>query len=137
MIKKETDGTIYLNRGDSTNEYNKLIFNYSYYDENSKGEKEYEFKPSDKISFVVLKKKGYTLEEIIKKEFLLSDIGYETSSKNIEIPLTSVETKKFPLKNKKQTYWYNVILNNNTTIVGFDEDGAKKVTVFPSTNEQE
>lgn len=137
MIKKETDGTIYLNRGDSTNEYNKLIFNYSYYDENSKGEKEYEFKPSDKISFVVLKKKGYTLEEIIKKEFSLSDIGYETSSKNIEIPLTSVETKKIPLKNKKQIFWYNVILNNNTTIVGFDEDGAKKVIVFPSTNEQE
>ncbi len=137
MIKKETDGTIYLNRGDATSEYNKLIFNYLYWDEISKEEKEYEFQPSDRISFIVIKKKGYTIEEIIKKEFLLSDAGYKTSSKNIEIPLASVETKKFPLKNKKQTYWYNVILNNNTTIMGFDNDGAKKVIVFPSTNEQE
>lgn len=137
MIKKETDGTIYLNRGDATSEYNKLIFNYIYWDEISKEEREYEFQPSDRISFIVIKKKGYTIEEIIKKEFLLSDAGYKTSSKNIEIPLTSVETKKFPLKNKKQTYWYNVILNNNTTIIGFDNDGAKKVIVFPSTNEQE
>lgn len=137
MIKKETDGTIYLNRGDATSEYNKLIFNYLYWDEISKEEKEYEFQPSDRISFIVIKKKGYTIEEIIKKEFLLSDAGYKISSKNIEIPLTSVETKKFPLKNKKQTYWYNVILNNNTTIMGFDNDGAKKVIVFPSTNEQE
>lgn len=136
MIAME-DKTIHITRGDATSEFNRLAFYFPYYDKETETEKNYKFKPTDKISFVVFEKKGYTKSEILRKEYTLADIGYTEPVETIEIPLTVEDTKKFPLTNKAQTYWYEVILNETTTILGYDDDGAKKVIIYPKTEEME
>ena len=138
MIAVDQDKTtIHLTRGDSTgNEYNKLALNCTYYDATDGQEKEYMFQPSDKISFVVFSKKGYTKPEILRKDFLLSEIGYTEPTTSPEIPLSEIDTKKFPLLNKQATYWYVITLNDTSTILGHDEDGAKHIIVYPEGSEE-
>ena len=138
MIKIDEDlTTIHLTRGDSTGiKHNKLAFKYPIYNFQTQEEEDYEFLPTDKIAFICMKKKGYTEEEILRKEYTLREIGYTAPATVVEIPLTAEETKRFPLINKKQTYWYDLVLNDTTTILGFDDDGAKKIIVYPEGEEE-
>ena len=69
------------------------------------------------------------------KEYTLADIGYTEPTEIVEIPLTKEDTKKFPLLNKKKTYWYDIVLNDTTTILGYDIEGAKELIVFPEAGE--
>lgn len=135
MIAVE-ETTIHVTRGDKTNEkYNNLAFEYPIYNLATKQEEKYMFQPSDKITFVVMQKKGYTKEEILRKEYTLRDIGYIQPTETVELPLEEEDTKKFPLTNKAQTYWFDLILNDTTTMLGFDDEGAKKIIVYPEAEE--
>ena len=33
--------------------------------------------------------------------------------------------------NKQVEYWYEIELNNDETIIGYDDDGAKKLILYP------
>ena len=128
--------TIHLTRGDATQDkYNKLAFIFPIYNFATQQEENYKFQPDDKITFVVVNKKGYTKEEILRKEYTLRDIGYTEETEIAELPLTEEETKQFPLSDKAQTYWYDLILNDDTTMLGFDDEGAKKIIVYPEVEE--
>lgn len=128
--------TLHVTRGDETNKtYNNLAFEYPIYNLGTKQEEKYMFQLDDKISFVVMNKKGYTQEEIFKKEYTLRDIGYTQPTETVELPLTKEETKKFPLSNKAQTFWYDLILNDTTTMLGFDDEGAKRIIIYPESEE--
>lgn len=128
--------TLHVTRGDETKEtYNRLAFEYPIYNLETKQEEKYMFQPDDKIAFVVVPKKGYTREEILRKEYTLRDIGYTQPTETVELPLTEEETKKFPLSNKAQTFWYDLILNDTTTMLGFDDEGAKRIIVYPEAEE--
>ncbi len=131
MVAIEENTIIHLTRGDiTTGEFNRLAFCLPIYD----GEKEenYEFKLTDKISFVVYNKKAYTKKEIFKLEYTIEDLGYTEPTTVVEIPLTEELTSKFPLLNKKATYWYDIALNDTLTVLGFDDEGAKKIIVYPA-----
>lgn len=130
MVAIEEDTIIHLTRGDvTTGELNRLAF----YLPISDGEKEtnYEFKPTDKISFVVFPKKGYTKNEIFRLEYTVEELGYTEPTTVVEIPLTEELTSKFPLTNKRATYWYDIALNDTITVLGMDDEGAKKIIVYP------
>ena len=100
------------------------------------GEEEYyKFKFTDKLSFVVFEKKGYTKEEVFRIDWVVKDLNYPEESESVEIPLIEELTKLFPQTNKKKVYWYDICLNDTTTILGFDEDGAKKLIVYPEGGE--
>jgi hypothetical protein len=129
--------TIYITRGDATGELNKLAFCLPIYNAETKKDEYYEFKPTDKISFVAFDKKGYTKHEILRKEFTLADLGYRENTIAPELPLTELDTKAFPLKNKGTTYWYDLTLNDTLTILGFDDEGSKKIIVYPEVGERE
>ena len=132
MIAFDEEKTIYITRGDTTTgEFNRLAFYLPIYNYGTGKEELYEFKPTDKITFVVLAKKGYTKKEVLRKEYILSDLGYMENATVVEIPLTEEDTKKFSLSNKKTTYWYDIALNDTLTVIGFDDEGAKKIIVFP------
>lgn len=134
----EDKTTIYITRGDTTiGELNRLAFCLPVYNSATKEEEYYEFKPTDKISFVAFDKKGYTKHEILRKDYVLKDIGYLENTIVPEIPLTEEDTKAFPLKNKSATYWYDIVLNDTLTILGFDHDGSKKIIVYPEVGEKE
>ena len=128
--------TIYITRGDATQDkFNKLAFNFPIYNFETKQEELYEFQLDDKISFVVVEKKGYTKSEVLRKEYTLRDLGYTVPSTTPEIVLTEEDTKSFDLRNKANTYWYDIVLNDTTTILGFDDDGGKKLVVYPESDE--
>jgi hypothetical protein len=134
MVAIEDNTIIHLTRGDiTTGELNRLAF----YLPVSDGEIEtnYEFKPTDKISFVVFPKKGYTKNEIFRLDYTVEELGYTEPTTVVEIPLTEELTSKFPLLNKKATYWYDIALNETTTILGMDDEGAKKIIVYPAEAE--
>lgn len=129
--------TIHYTRGDATQEkYNRLAFEYPIFNLATREEEKYMFQPDDKITFVVMNKKGYTQEEILRKEYTLRDIGYTEPSEVAELPLTDEEMKSFPLSNKRQTFWYDIVLNDTTTILGFDNEGAKQIIIYPEVEEE-
>lgn len=116
MIKIDEEKTIHLTRGDATGELNNIPVSID----------NYTFKQNDKLTLIVMEKKGYRQVPYIKKDYVVSQAG---TTFNLE--LTHEETKVFPLSNKKKTYWYDLVLNDDTTIYGFDEDNAKKFIVYP------
>ena len=140
LVNPEDNRTIYLNRGDETSKYFPLAFCFPIWNYEEQKEENYKFQLDDKISFVAMKKKGYTKEEIFRKEYTLAELGYIEPSEYPEIPLTSENTKKFDLLDKSATYWYEIVLNDTTTILGFminddDKTEASKIVVFPESEE--
>lgn len=137
MIAVDEDKTtIHLTRGDKTDgKINKLAFYFPIYNIATKEEEKYKFQLDDKISFIVMKRKGYTKEEVLRKEYTIKDLGYTEPTECPEIPLTAEDTKCFELKNKNVTYWYDLVLNDSTTILGYDDDGAKEIIVYPEGGE--
>lgn len=138
MIAVDSDlTTIRMTRGDTTSGLNnKLSFCCPYIDGKTGKEELYEIKPDDKISFVVFEKKGYTKNEVLRKDYTLRELGYVTPSTNPEIPLSDIDTKKFPLTNKPVTYWYDIVINDTNTVIGYDENGSKKIIVYPEADEE-
>lgn len=138
MITVDKDGTtIRITRGDATGGYNnKLAFKCPYIDMKTKEKKEMTIKLNDVISFVVYEKKGYTKKEILRKDYTLRQIGYRKETTTPELPLEEIVTKKFPLTNKPVTYWYDIVINNKYTVIGYDDKGPKKVVVYPEADEE-
>ncbi len=135
-VNPEDQETIYITRGDkTTGEVNKLAFYSNIYNYVTNEVEKYQFKLTDKIAFVVFEKKGYTKKEILRKEFTLKDIGYTEPTTTVEIPLTAEDTKQFPLKNKGVTYWYDIVLNDDITLLGYDDNGGKKIIIYPEAGE--
>lgn len=128
----EDQETIYLTRGDVPT-FNKLAFYLPLTEDESEL---YEFQLDDKISFVVKEKKGYTKKEVLRIEGTLKELGFVEPTRYPEIPFTAADTKKFELLDKKKTYWYDIVLNDTTTILGYDQNGAKKLIVFPEAGER-
>jgi len=132
MIKIEDDNkTLHITRGDATHtDYNCLALQFPIYNV-STGETElYEFQVGDKLRLTFYDKKGYTKRELLSKEYTITEA---TTTPVIE--LTSTDTKVFDLTNKRKTYWYDIVLNNDTTIIGVDTDGAAKIIVYPEACE--
>jgi len=136
MIAIEDGKTIHLTRGDKTSgEFNRLAFYFPIYNIETEEIENYKFKPTDKISFIVKEKKGYTKDELLRKEYLISELGYTETVEFPELILTPEDTKVFPLLNKKKIYWYDLVLNDATTMLGMDDEGAKKIIVYPEGGE--
>ena len=139
MIKIDENDrqTITLHRGDApVGEINRICFTYPIHNYTTGETENYEFQTTDEITFTVYDKKGYTMNEIFRIKYKLSDIGYVAPTTTPELYITREDTLKFPLSNKKQTFWYDLRLNDNTTIIGLDEDGGKKIIVLPGSTEE-
>lgn len=134
MIKIDDDlTTIHLTRGDASHEgYNRICFYFPIWDFENDEETRYEFQPTDEITLIVFEKKGYTKRELLNKSYTLSEIGYATPTETPEIELSAEDTEVFEKTNKRKTYFYEIKLNGDTTIIGSDEDGDKKIIVYPS-----
>ena len=49
----------------------------------------------------------------------------------VNIPLTSEDTKIGDYINDKTKYWWEVELNGEQTLIGYDEDGPKIFMLYP------
>jgi len=118
MIKFDEDGTTLLvTRGDRGSITVKLKEGCT-------------FKVGQKVSLVVVKKKGYIEDPVLKKSVIV-----QQESHTVKIPLNSEDTKIGEYINKKVDYWYNIVVDNDQTIFGSDEDGEKIFRLFPEAKE--
>ena len=100
------------------------------------------------ITITAIDKKGdrYTFEEgdvlrlnvYTKKDMtdlkMSKDVIVSEKSPKVDMSLSSQDTKIGDIINKPKDYWYEIVLNPGTnpqTIVGYDEDGSKKFTLYP------
>ena len=116
-MQKIEGTTIKLNRGDS------LSLNLSITLEDNSN---YTFKVGDTIVFSVYNK-GKMNEDAV----LLKEINVLEQSESLSISLTNEETKIGELINKPLEYWYEVELNNQYTVIGYDDKGAKLLILYP------
>lgn len=139
MIKIDDDDNTILKitRGDSTSGYNNKVCFVSPIMDMTTETLDYQvIQPTDKITFVVHEKKKYRQKEIFRKEYTLKDVGVMSPTKYPDLVLTKEDTKSFPEKNKPTIYWYDIILNDEKTIIGYDEDGPKQLIVYPEAEEE-
>lgn len=127
----EDKRTIHLTRGDTTSEFFRLAFYFPIWNFATQQEEKYTFQLTDKIAFVVKEKKGYLKTEVLRVEKTLAEMGYTEPTQYPEIILTEEDTKAFDLLNKKKTYFYDLVLNDTTTMLGMDTEGASKLIVYP------
>ena len=116
MFKIDEDKTINITRGDKATIELKIPIDDDYY----------EFSVGDRIIFAVYEKKG-----LDKTPLLYLEKEVTVAGKSFDIDLTSDNTRLGELENKVQEFWYEIQLNDDQTIIGFDEDGAKKFLVYP------
>lgn len=90
----------------------------------------YIFREGDKLSFVAVPKKGYTEGDVLRKDVYVSE-----DTEYVDIDLLPEDTKINDMINKKVTYWYNVVLNDDQTIIGSDENGEKTLILYPEVGE--
>ena len=87
---------------------------------------DYTFQNGDKIVFSV-----YNKNKMDEEAVLLKEVDVLEQSESVDINLTSEETKIGELINKPVDYWYEVELNNEYTVIGYDDDGAKILRLYP------
>lgn len=115
---QKIDGTtIMINRGD--------VLNLSLSLSTSSGDP-YTFQDGDKVVFSV-----YLKGKMSEGAVLLKEITVSGSQQTIEINFTKEDTKIGDLINKPVEYWYEVELNNEYTVIGYDEEGAKLFMLYP------
>ena len=134
----EDEKTLHITRGNATQStYNRLAVKFPIYDFETEETEDYEFQLTDKLTLTVYEKKGYTKNEILTKAYTISELGYDEPTTMPELVLTTEDTNVFELLNKPKTYWYDIVLNDDTTIIGYDEDGGTKFIVYPEAIESE
>ena len=125
MLVIHDDNSIYLTRGDIASIQITAL--------NSSGE-EYMFKNGDIVRFSIFEKGRY--DNLV----LRRDVEVTTETKFVSINLSGNDTKIGELINKPKQYWYEVELNPDTapqTIIGYDNNGPKILTLFPEGVEPE
>lgn len=86
----------------------------------------YEFQPDDVITFGVYEPNKYHKEAVILKEIVV-----EEPTEKVTIELTSEDTRIGELINEPIPYWYEIQLNHEQTIIGYDDKGAKYFNLYP------
>lgn len=92
----------------------------------------YEFQVGDKVTFNIYEKKGYDKEPLMKKEVIVSKV-----TDCVDIPLMKEDTTFGEPINKPTTFWYDITLNENMTVVCYNEDGEKEFIEYPAKGEGE
>ena len=118
MFKVNEDKSIYVTRGDYCEIPVAAVIN----GEVSK------FKSGDVLRFKATKKKDCNTV-VIQRDYLV-----DTETDAITFHLTGDDTRIGAVISKPTDYWYEVELNPDTdpqTIIGYDEDGAKVLKLFP------
>ena len=125
MFEINEDKTINITRGD--------IGAFTVDVLNEAGEK-YLFQKGDVVRIKVTEKKACE-NVMFQKDFVV-----EEETEQVEILLTEEETKIGEVISKPTDYWYEIELNpltNPQTIIGYDEDGAKILRLYPEGNDIE
>lgn len=92
-----------------------------------------QFSEGDKITLNVYEKNGYGKEPLMSKTIVAGADDVES----VYIYLTEEDTTFGKPVNKDTIYWYDITLNNETTLVCYDEEGPKEFIVYPAKGDEE
>lgn len=92
----------------------------------------YQFKVGDKVTFNIYEKNGYD-----KKPLMTKTIEVTEETEIVDIPLTEEDTTFGNPVNKETIFWYDITLNNDLTIVCYNEDGPKEFIEYPAKGDGE
>lgn len=87
---------------------------------------EFIFKPGDIVEIRIYEAKGLNKQPLLNKEFEIAE-----SSNSVDISLNSSDTTIGEMINKSIDYWYEIQLNKEQTIIGYDDTGPKIFTLYP------
>ena len=90
----------------------------------------YTFQVGDEIMFGVYANKKMSGEALLLKRYIV-----ETETEEFEFTISAEDMKIGDLIDKPTDYWYEIELNGDQTILGYDEDGAKILRLFPEGSE--
>ena len=124
MFKIEKDFSIHITRGD--------IATLGIRADGDSGA--YEFQVGDVVRLGVFKKDDYSTI-VLQKEITVNEKTTE-----VNLSLTSEDTRIGEIINEPVNYWYEIQLNPDTqaqTIVGYDKKGAKIFRLYPEGVEEE
>lgn len=107
---------IEINRGD--------ILEFDYDIDNF--EEKYVFQSGDSLKFSIYGEEAMDKEPFVQKKFDAT-VG-ETS---VHIVVSGEEMKIGEYINEPVDYWYEIELNGDRTVSGFDNNGAKILTLYP------
>lgn len=107
--------TIHLSRGD------KAKFTVSLLD----GENNYTFQPGDIVRFTITENFKST-SYLLQKEFLV-----EEATELVEISLTCEDTMIGTGNAKPVTYQYDIVLNDEYSVIAYDPSGSKEFILYP------
>ncbi len=83
------------------------------------------FKKDDKIKFSIVEKNNYSNVLFQKIYTVMED------SKQFCITMTSDETRFDEPINREKEYWYEIEYNGISTLIGYDQNRAKKFILYP------
>ena len=92
----------------------------------------YEFQVGDIIKLNIYEKNGYDKDPI--KSVI---VEVDSAGVSVDIPLTENDTTFGEISNKAITYWYDITLNDDQTVVCFNEEGAKEFIQYPAKGDEE
>ena len=95
-------------------------------------EEYYQFEIGDIIKLNIYERNGYDKEPLKTKI-----IEVEESSDEVLIPMTEEDTTFGEIPNKPVTYWYDITLNDDLTIVCYNEEGAREFIMYPAKGDEE
>lgn len=85
----------------------------------------YKFQPGDKITLTVKKTFDLDTAKLVKD----TTVAVETDVVNIE--LTKEDTTWDGLIAEPESYQYDICLNDDETLIGYDEKGYKEFILYP------
>lgn len=94
-------------------------------------ETDYTFEIGDVISFGVYPTSQYERNPLIYKEITIEEDGVTS----VQIVLESEDTRIGPIINKPVQYWYEIQLNKEQTVLGYDKNGPKIFMLYPEGSE--
>lgn len=87
------------------------------------------FNTGDRIIFKVYEKNNVS-NVVLKKEYVVT-----SDCNSVVIELDSNDTTIGDLINKKTIYNYEISINDEQTVIGFDENGGKEFILYPEGGE--
>lgn len=93
---------------------------------------DYTFSIGDTIELRIYEKNGLNKPPVKTKQIEVTQAGT-----SIDIELTCEDTDIGDPVNKVVDYWYEIELNDKQTIIGYDENGAKILKLYPKGVEED
>ena len=122
---KIKNNTIYCTRGDKGN----IPITIPLDEENTEF---YKFQVGDKVRIGV-----YEEDKLDGCALILKEVEVTEISELVSISLTSDETRIGDIINEPVDYWFEIIFNDDTTILGYDEEtGAKIFKLLPEGSDK-